>query len=161
MRTLLDFENAVLDLFEGLDFYRMGNYLGALVSFNRGLSLNQNDAALLNNRRPTKMGDHDALTYFNRAIAINWTDSNAIHNKALALRSWGNLTGAILSYKQTLLFDPRDKNTLNAIAHILGNHQIGHFYFHDKDHVKQFPIVARFGFVYKFRKPRRVSFFIE
>ncbi|MGC1932772.1 MAG: tetratricopeptide repeat protein, partial [Candidatus Nitrosopolaris sp.] len=74
----------------------LGNYTGAILHYDKALTVDPSDENALNNKGAAlyKLGNHTgAIEYFNKALAIDPHDVNALNNKGAALNSLGNHTG--------------------------------------------------------------------
>jgi Flp pilus assembly protein TadD len=90
-----------------------GDLDGALVDFNRALTLDPNNSYAYANRGliKYKKGDVDgALTDYNRALTLDPNNSNAYFNRGLIKYNKGDVDGALTDFNRALTLDPNNSS---------------------------------------------------
>jgi tetratricopeptide (TPR) repeat protein len=113
---------------KGTDLFKLGNYTGAILYYDKTLAIDPKDAHALTNTGVSlfKLGNYTgAIEYFDRALAINPKHENALYNKGLTIYELGNYTEAIGYFDKALAIDPKDEDALyekGVVLDKLGNH---------------------------------------
>lgn len=99
---------------KAFSFLKLGKYPEALAAYYNALKYDPCNSGSLNNMGIilSKINDHEAIKFFDRSIAANWTNDQAMFGKGEALKRLGNLTGAIESYQNALIFNNKNKDAL-------------------------------------------------
>lgn len=110
LRTLsIDSASADAWNYLGLIDYEQSNQIDAIAKFDKALTINHNDTAVLNNKGVSlnELGQLDAaLACFNRAIALKPDYTEAYYNRGNTLQDLRQLDGALDSYDRALKIKP-------------------------------------------------------
>jgi tetratricopeptide (TPR) repeat protein len=82
----------------GNDLVKLGSYSGAIVLYNKALTIDPNNIEALFNKgnAQVKLGDSfGAIMSYNKALAIDPNNKKVLHNKGLLLFKLGNYTELI------------------------------------------------------------------
>jgi tetratricopeptide (TPR) repeat protein len=117
------------DNHRGIAKFELGDKQGAILDYNRAITIDPQDAFAYYNRGVAKfeLGDKQgAILDYNRAITIDPQDAFAYYNRGVAKFELGDKQGAILDFDRVIAIDPQDAEAYSnrgAVKLALGNKQ--------------------------------------
>lgn len=119
--TMMNKTDALLYTYQGKSYsqIQLGNYTGAIVTLDIGLSTFPNDQMLWNNKgfAQYSLGQYsDAVTSYDKAIAIDGNYTRALINKGDALVKLENYQDATTAYQAALAQNPADNEIAAKLA---------------------------------------------